>query len=152
VFRAKGKVLVAWTIRADYNPIMNIYISHAPKDRKLAGSLAKRIKEAGFKVFNPWYGLFPGDNWAKKIGRALEKADTMIVLLTPGAFDDDTVGMDIMHAVGELRFKNRVLSVLIDKAKPWAILTKLPQVKVKDGQSWDPVLEKLEELAAPISA
>ena len=131
---------------------MKIYISHAPKDRKLAGSLAKRIKEAGFKVFNPWYGIFPGDNWAKKIGRALEKADMMIVLLTPEAFDDDIVGMDIMHAVGELRFENRVLSVLVDKAKPWAILTMLPQVKIKSRESWDPVIVKLEEMAVPISA
>lgn len=131
---------------------MKIYISHALEDRKLASSLAKQLKEAGFKVLNPWDRIYPGDNWGKIFGQALEKANAMIILITPDAVKSQTVKMDIMHAIGELRFENKVLSVAIGKGKPWGILTKLPQVRLKDSQSWDAVVEKLAELPAPILA
>lgn len=131
---------------------MKIYISHALEDRKLASSLAKRLKEAGLKVLDPCDRIYPGDNWGKIFGQALEKANAMIVLITPHAENSHTLRLDIMHAIGELRFENRVISVSIGKAKPWGILASLPQIKLKDRQSWDAVVEKVEDLAAPTSA
>jgi hypothetical protein len=51
---------------------MNIYLSHARKDLALAFQLAERLEAEGFTVLHPEADIVPGENWAAKIGAALE--------------------------------------------------------------------------------
>ncbi len=53
----------------------------------IARQLAHRLSDAGLKVWIPEDEILPGDNWAKKVGQALEESDLMVVLVTPQAFE-----------------------------------------------------------------
>ena len=50
---------------------MKVFISHARKDASLANQLAERLTRAGFSVWIPEEHISLGDNWAKKIGKAV---------------------------------------------------------------------------------
>ena len=49
---------------------MQVFISHAAKDRELATRLALQLAQAGFAVWYAAEDIAPGDNWAKKMGKA----------------------------------------------------------------------------------
>jgi TIR domain len=51
---------------------MRVFLSHAQKDSALARRLAGRLTRAGFTVWIPGEEITAGDNWAKKMGKALD--------------------------------------------------------------------------------
>lgn len=61
---------------------MQTFISHVNQDSKLAGILASQLAQSGFNVWNPEDAIEPGDNWATKLGQALDESDVMVVLYT----------------------------------------------------------------------
>ncbi len=91
---------------------MNVFLSHTVKDRELARAVAAALAAAGLTVWDPAAEILPGDNWAEKIGRALEESEAMVVLLTPAALASDSIRRDIEYALGNLRFKERLIPVL----------------------------------------
>jgi len=61
---------------------MQVFISHATGDQTLVEELATELQKSGINVWDPYRSLFPGDNWALEIGKALEASEVMVVLLT----------------------------------------------------------------------
>jgi hypothetical protein len=113
--------------RSVYHGGMNVFISHAEKDRSFARSLAKALVRAGVQVWEPG-GVEPGKNWAIEMGKALERADAVIVLLSPAASASESVQREIEFAISSPQFKSRLIPVLVKPTRkvPW-ILQELPQ-------------------------
>jgi hypothetical protein len=70
---------------------MKVFLSHARKDGALARQLADQLTRSGFAVWIPEQEIEPGDNWAKKIGKAGPRQGTSTERLTgrsqrPGPF------------------------------------------------------------------
>jgi hypothetical protein len=133
---------------------MKVFISHAEKDRELAYRLAQKLAEAGWKVWAPGDEIFPGDNWALKRGQALERAEMMIVLVTPtGPSSDPSVRGDVQYALTGDRFAGRFLTVYVGRGgktageAPW-ILSQLPHVQVPRNSGFDEVVEEIEHMLA----
>ena len=59
---------------------MKLFISHARKDNDLALKLAGRLESEGFTVLRPEMDIAPDENWATKVGKALEDSDFMVFL------------------------------------------------------------------------
>ena len=57
---------------------MQVFISHATADRPVAEDLMAEFEKAGIKAWDPYRSLYPGDNWALEIGKALESSDVMV--------------------------------------------------------------------------
>jgi hypothetical protein len=72
--------------------------------------------------------ISPGDNWAREIARALEKAEAVVLLLSPDAVASDLVRQEIEFAISSPRFKNRLIPILVRPTSEvsW-ILKELPQ-------------------------
>ena len=108
---------------------MNVYISYAQSDAALAESLAAHLAEAGCTV---WWGgedqLLPGENWALKVGKALEKADAMVVLLSPSAVAYPPVRREIDFALLAPQFADRLIPVIVQPSEqaPWILKTMNP--------------------------
>src|SRR5438874_656684 len=108
---------------------MNVYISHARKDADLALRLAKRLEDMDLTVVHPQSDGMPGENWASELGKALQDAEFMVILLTPGAFERDVVRMDVEFALGAEKFDGRVFTVFVGPTKlagknvPWILLS-----------------------------
>lgn len=84
---------------------MTVFLSYVREDTKVAGVLRAGLSKAGFEVWDPAERLMPGDNWALHLGKALQKADAMVVLLSPAAIASAHV--EIEYALGDERFKGR---------------------------------------------
>jgi len=120
---------------------MRVFISHAAKDRELASRLAVELSHAGFSVWNPAEEIAPGDNWAKKIGEALDESDVMIALVTHGSLESEALPADIQYGLTTTKFEQRLIPVLVGfvtfvagKDVPW-ILLKLDPVYVESPDS-----------------
>ncbi len=119
-----------------------IFISYAPEDSELARQLADSLSQAGFV---PWVAereLSLGENVWKMLGRALDEADAMVLLVAPEAPTRAATGLagdvhpsnpspavEVAYALAEPRFAGRLLPVLVrgagPDALPW-ILRKFP--------------------------
>ena len=133
---------------------MKIFISHATKDASVARQLAERLVAAGHIVWIPENEIFPGDNWAKKLGQALEDADAIIVLVTPEGAASESVTREIQYALTAEHIKGRVIPVFLGPESkkpsevPW-ILSKLQPLRIEgDKRDWQKVVDKVETLAS----
>ena len=132
---------------------MKIFLSHARKDRALASDLARRLRDQGFTVWLADEEINPGDNWAKKTGKALDESERMVILLTPGAMASDWVRSDIEFAISSRKYEARLYSVFVGAARevgkhvPW-ILLKLPHRQVGSAKDFAKVVKDIGDLDA----
>ncbi len=127
---------------------MKVFLSHAQKDEALASNLANRLQKGGFDVWNEKEDISPGENWAKKMGEALDDSELMVILLTPKAMESDSIRRDIEFAIGSQKFADRVFSVFVgptdhaDKDFPW-ILIKLPHKQIESAREFGKVVKEI---------
>jgi hypothetical protein len=108
-----------------------VFLSYSPEDAKVARALASRLAEAGFETWDPAESLFPGDNWALRIGQALQESDAMVVLVSPNSMKSEFVRQELEYALGSARYKGRLVPVVLKPTKdmPW-ILKRFPSVRI----------------------
>lgn len=121
---------------------MKVFISHSgsSKDEALADKVVRSLKEAGLDALYNRRGLPAGANWDDLIRQGLlSESDAMVVLLTPSALDSEFVRRDIDYALGEKRFRRRLIPVLIGDSEdfpshriPW-IFSHLQTIKLPDN-------------------
>ncbi len=131
---------------------MKIYISHAREDTPAARQLARRLEEAGLKAWVSEDEILPGDNWAKKVGQALEESDLMVVLVSGHA--PEWQKEEIQYALTAGQYRGRLIPVFLGaegataRNFPW-ILGRLNPVSVGAGneEDWQQVVSKVQTLA-----
>jgi len=101
---------------------MRIFISHSSKDIAFVRGLVVHLKQAGYRVWHT-EEVLPGDNWALAVGKALEKSNAMVVVLSPEAVKSPWMLADIEYALGSLKFKGRLIPVEVRPTKdiPWIL-------------------------------
>jgi hypothetical protein len=134
---------------------MQVFISHASRDRELAKRLTKELSEEGFHVWNPDDEIYPGDNWAKKFGQALEESELMVVLWTRNAFESaERLERDVQYALTSTSYRGRLLPVLVGFASfksgediPWILLKFDPVYIESETAGFENVIARIRELA-----
>ena len=113
---------------------MKVFLSYAESDRDVAKELAALLEKAGHSVWYPDGALYPGENWALEIGKALDDSEAMVVLLSPHAMKSDWVQKEIEFALGAAQYRRRLISMLVKPTAnvPW-ILKKFPIVRLDKG-------------------
>lgn len=138
---------------------MQIYISHNERDKELAKELAAQLERAGFPVWNEDREILPGDNWAKKIGEALEASDILIALVSRPELVTDSLARDVQYALTQgQHYQGRVIPVFVGvvtyvagKDIPW-ILLKLNPVELKSAtEGFDAVVQRIQALDLPVA-
>jgi hypothetical protein len=76
--------------------------------------------------------LLPGVDFTREVSRALDRADFLVVLISPAAVKSEWVRREIQYALGVERFQDKLIPVLIEPTAkedvPW-ILNKLTWAK-----------------------
>jgi hypothetical protein len=110
---------------------MRLFLSYAAKDAALARTLRTRLNRDGFDVLDPQETSAASENWPLALGRALESADLMVILLSPDALRSEWLGAELDYALGNERFKGRLVPVLVRPTQelPW-ILNRLTVIDV----------------------
>jgi hypothetical protein len=103
----------------------HVFISAASSDSDMARRLSDLLQRAGLKTWVSTDAVLPGDNWPSEIGSALERSDALVVLISPAAMQSNWVRREITYALGEERFENRLIPVLVKPTPrseiPWAL-------------------------------
>jgi hypothetical protein len=81
-----------------YNAFMKVFISHARRDSQFAKKLGDELAQAGLELWTDDQ-IYPGDNWAKITGQALEQSDAMIAVVTRDALESGPLKEDIQFAL-----------------------------------------------------
>lgn len=103
---------------------MRVFISHSASDDKFAGQVRDVLTSEGFDVWNPERDLLPGQNWLTETGRALERADAVVFLLSGDALQAPFAKREIQYVITHPKFENRVVTVRLgaDMGKiPWIL-------------------------------
>ncbi len=127
---------------------MQVFISHSHKDQRIAEELSSRLAVAGVKVWLAEKEVLPGDNWSLAVGKALQRSDAMVVLLSPDAVESPDVRREIAFAFASPRFEGRVVPVVVRPTGgiPWFLRT-FPMIHLRGtrGQSLKRLAEKIVE-------
>jgi hypothetical protein len=101
----------------------SIFISYSQTDAAWAKELSKDLERRGFRVFLSSDLLLPGANWRLEVGKALESANAMVVLLSPASNNSLAVRQDIQYALGAERFQGRLIAVEVEPTQnyPWIL-------------------------------
>lgn len=102
---------------------MNVFISHATADKELASKIAIELKSHGLAVSHPDVDMALGENMALRVGKALEQADAVVVLLSPESTQSEWVRHEIGYALTNPRFQGRLVPVMAKKTEriPWIL-------------------------------
>lgn len=96
--------------------------------------LAARLAAVGAK---PWTDaeITPGANWGHEIGNALDRADVIVILLSPDWVASDWAQAEVAFLLRGERFAGRIVPVMIRRTSdyPW-ILNELPMIKLGKGR------------------
>ena len=132
---------------------MKVFISHAYTDEPFVRKVAAGLEKVGLEVWDATREILPGDNWAAKVARALEESEAMVVLFTPDALRSNWVSWEIQYALGELSYRNRLISVIVGDPEelpkediPW-ILRCLQMI---DMSEYDEEEEGINQIAQAI--
>ena len=122
--------------------LLKVFLSYAPSERELAMSLASRLTREGFDVWSFDRKVRFGENYARKVGKALEKSRAMIVLISPEAVESRSVSHEIGFAIGSLNYEHRLIPVVVRPTNdmPWVL--KNMEI-VNDGADWDKACEQI---------
>jgi hypothetical protein len=92
---------------------MNIFLSYSSEDADLAHRIAEGLRREGLNVWLAEEEIFPGDNWAEHISRALTECDAMVALITPHTGQSGNVQRDMSYALGNKAYARRLIPVLV---------------------------------------
>ncbi len=137
--------------------MMKVFISHSQEDEVLARRIADVLKKEGLDVWDD-REIFPGDNWAEKVATALNESNAMVVLLTADALKSRWVQHDISFALGEMRYKKRLIPVIVGSPEkstgtyyPW-ILNRLKTIRLDAHENNEEDLKQIARALLEVSA
>lgn len=117
---------------------MRVFLSYSSDDKELAREIAATLRADGLDVWDDSTEIFPGDNWAAKIGEGLRTSTAMVVLLSHQSLRSDFVKHEISYALGDPGYKKKLIPVLIgsldvadEEEIPW-ILRHMQVIRVTD--------------------
>jgi hypothetical protein len=89
------------------------FLSHAGADRRFVLRLARRLRSLGIRS---WYSErhIPGAaQWHDEIGKALQRCDWFLLVLTPRAVKSKWVKRELLFALQEDRLSDRIVPLLV---------------------------------------
>ena len=76
-----------------------IFVSYSSKDRPFALGLVKELQKLGANVWIDQLGIGLGENWDNAIEEALEKSETLMLILSPTAVASQNVQDEVSIAI-----------------------------------------------------
>ena len=125
----------------------HVFISSAASDSAWARKLADQLRAADVDVWEPSTELLPGADFSAEVAKALDRAEALVVLVSPASMKSDWVRREIQHALGTERFGSRLIPVLVEPTPeddvPW-ILRTLPWAKGSPARAAQQIITLLE--------
>jgi len=93
------------------------FLSHASADRAFVKRLAKVMMAHGVRVWFSEAHLLTGEDWHDRIGKALARCDWFLLVLSPQSVKSKWVKRELLYALQEDRYGERILPLLRKECK-----------------------------------
>ena len=94
-----------------------VFISHAHQDEVFVSKLTKLFQRHGIRY---WYSpkhIVGAQQWHDEIGRALDRCDWFLVVLSPDAVQSKWVKHEYFYALNDDRYAERIVPVLFKECR-----------------------------------
>ena len=92
-----------------------VFISHSSKNATFASRLEKVLDGHGVKSFLSKQHIRGAQEWHDEIGAALQRCDWFLVVLSPQSVSSRWVKHELIYALQDDRYKERIIPVLYRK-------------------------------------
>ncbi|MGF1538078.1 MAG: toll/interleukin-1 receptor domain-containing protein [Elainellaceae cyanobacterium] len=89
-----------------------VFLSHSSQDQAFVSKLANELKNHGIPVWYSKTNILGAQQRHDEIGIALGRCDWFLVALSPNSIDSMWVKRELMFALQQKRFENRIVPVL----------------------------------------
>ena len=89
-----------------------VFLSHASADREFTARLSEVLRRHGVPVWYSDTNILGAQQWHDEIGAALQRCDWFVVVLTPDAVESRWVKRELLFALQQDRFDDRIAPVL----------------------------------------
>lgn len=92
-----------------------VFLSYSRKDLAKAELVRDRLKAAGFAAYLDKIDILPGEPWKERLAKLIEKADSVVFLLSPDSVASEICDWEVNEAE---RLAKRILPLVIRDASP----------------------------------
>lgn len=88
------------------------FFSHSSKDRDFVVRLARAFKHHRIRYWYSATHISGAKQWHDEIGRALNRCDWFLIVLTPSAVRSQWVKRELLFALNQARYNERIIPLL----------------------------------------
>lgn len=89
-----------------------VFLSHSSFDRSFTDSIAETLRNHGIPVWYSRTNILGAQQWHDEIGQALKRCDWFIVILSPASVQSIWVKRELMFALSNNRFADKIIPIL----------------------------------------
>jgi formylglycine-generating enzyme required for sulfatase activity len=104
---------------------LKVFISYSRKDEWFAQDLVAGLEAAGFEAFLDRHDIAPGEDWEMRLGRLLEAADTIVMVISPDAITSERCAWEVERTAA---LRKRLLPIVWRRVDESLIPTRLKQL------------------------
>jgi hypothetical protein len=94
-------------------PLPNeVFLSHSNLDRHFALEMAGVLRQHGIPNWFSEINIIGAQQWHDEIGAALRRCDWLVVLLSPNSIESIWVKREVLFALNDRRYAERIVPVL----------------------------------------
>ncbi|MBI4327151.1 MAG: toll/interleukin-1 receptor domain-containing protein [Chloroflexi bacterium] len=90
-----------------------VFLSHSAADRAFADRIVALLRHHGIPVWYSATNILGAQQWHDEIGSALRRCDWFVVLLSPGAVNSIWVKRELLFALQQPRYENRITPLVL---------------------------------------
>ncbi len=95
-----------------------VFLSHCSADRVVASALADTLRAHGVPVWYSTTNILGAQQWHDEIGSAPARCDWFVLLLSPDAVESVWVKRELLYALNDARYANRIVPVVLADCDP----------------------------------
>ena len=88
-----------------------VFLSHSAKDRRFAERIAEVLRRHGIPVWYSGTDIVGAAQWHDEIGKALQRCDWLVVVLSPNSVKSPWVKRELLYALDDARYETRIVPV-----------------------------------------
>lgn len=89
-----------------------VFLSHSARDQRFVSRIADVLGEHGVPVWYSATNILGAQQWHDEIGAALNRCDWFVVVLSPSSVKSRWVKREVLFALNDKRFEDRIVPVL----------------------------------------
>jgi hypothetical protein len=99
-----------------------VFVSHSSKNGRFAERLVKLLAAHGIQAFYSKQNIQGAQEWHDEIGRALNRCQWFLVILSPSSIPSVWVRRELVFALQQRRYEERIIPLMYRTAIPTSSL------------------------------